>query len=159
MTPAGLVSTLAIKLREVLKNFELPAEYQAGKHVSVYEHDLPYGDENDTLIPFVVVSLLYVEDDGTDSIAAVKFTIGTYAGKVGNDWRVMLNIAERIRQFILVTDILAEKYLREFPMVFQPVSIQDQPTPFIYGEIAVKFRVATLRPAFDDSWRGFYQAN
>lgn len=154
MTPIFLITNLTESLREVVKSYELLAENQPNKKVSVYAHDLPHGKfAEDTFYPCVIVTLLSVEDTETDTVATVQFTICTYAGEMGSDWRDMLNIAERIRQFLRTTDILTEKYIREYPIGFEPVNLMDQPSPFILGRMACRFRISSPQPVM--KWNNF----
>lgn len=154
MTPIFLIESLTENLREAVKSYKLLAEYETDKKVSVYAHDLPRGSfREDTFYPCVIVTLLGVEDTETDTIATVQFTICTYAGEMYNDWRDMLNITERIRQFLRTTDILSDKYIREYPIGFEPVNLMDQPKPFILGRMACRFRIASPQPSI--KWNNF----
>lgn len=159
MTPLILVETLTRTLREVLKNQVLAAEYQPNKQVQVFAHDLPRGDfENNTFYPCVVVTLKSVEDEGDSSIATLALTIGAYSNNIGNDWRDMFNIAEKIRQFILTTPILDNFFPLVLPVAFEPITAETKDAdPFVFGIIAVRYKVANPKYNFEDFHRGeFY---
>ena len=143
MTGTNLIYTIAEHIRNVTKDYKLLAEYQPDKKVSVYEFDIPHGDcETDSYIPYVIISPKLIDLVDRDSIITVAFLIATYSGVKGNDWRDMLSISERIRQFILTTPILAEKYLWRNNFTWQPVST-EQPSPFILGYIESDYTIAT----------------
>ena len=64
ITPVDLIKTLAKEFRIVLKDFNLEAEYQENKNVTVYEQALPLPNfEHDTFFPYAVVSVEKVIDD------------------------------------------------------------------------------------------------
>lgn len=147
MTPLILVETLVKNLREVLKNQVLAAEYQPARQVQVFAHDLPRGDfENNTYYPCVIVTLKSVEDEGDNSIATVTLTVGAYTNNLGNDWRDMFNIAEKIRQFILTNPIIGGFFPMIDPVAFEPITAEVKDAdPFVFGIIAVRYKVATPR--------------
>lgn len=155
MTPLILVETLAEKIQGVLKNMNLAAEYQPNKPVQVFLHDLPRGEfENTTYYPCVIVTLKSVEDDGDDSIATVTLTIGAYSDNLGNDWRDMFNIAEKIRQFILLNPILGDFFPLIKPVAFEPLVAESQDAdPFVFGIIAVRYKVASPKVNVDDFYK------
>ena len=143
MTGNGLIYTMAEELRTVTKDYKLLAEHQENKKVSVYEYDIPYGDsETDSYIPYIIVSPKLIDLAERDSIITVSLMIATYSGELGNDWRDMMSISERVRQFILTTPIMAEKYLWRNNYSWQPVST-EQPSPFIIGYIETDYTIAT----------------
>lgn len=146
MTPAMLIADLSAEIREVIKDYELPAEMQDDKKVTVYEYDLPHGDAEDTFIPYVIVTPKLIDLVERDTIMTVAFLINIYAGEPGNDWRNMMSIAERIRQFLFTKSVVAKKYLREGAYHFEPIA-SEQPSPFILGYIECDFRIATPEPA------------
>lgn len=148
MTPLILIETLVKNLRDVLKNQILAAEYQPAQQVQIFAHDLPRGDfENNTFYPCVIVTLKSVEDEGENSIATVTLTIGAYSNDLGNDWRDMLNIAEKIRQFILTHPIIGNFFYLVEPVAFEPVTAETvkDADPFVFGIIAVRYKVAMPR--------------
>ena len=148
MTGDGLITALSENLREVLKDYKLQAEGQTDKKVSVYKYDIPHGRfENDTYIPYVIVTPKIIDLVERDSIMTVAMLINTYVGEYGDDWRDMMSIAERIRQYILTTPIMSKKYLFARSFHFEPIAT-DQPSPFIIGYIEADYRLATPEPAF-----------
>jgi len=145
MTPLILVETLADNLRKLLQDKTAMTEYQGEKAIQVFEHDIPRGDfENNAFYPCVIVTLKNVEDEGDNSFATVALTVGAYSDDTGNDWRDMLNIAEKIRQFLLTNPILSKRFRLELPIAFEPITT-EQPEPFVFGIIAARYLVATPR--------------
>ena len=155
MTPLILVESLVKNLQDVLKNMNLAAEYQPDKPVQVFAHDLPRGDfENTSYYPCVIVTLKSVEDDGDDSIATVTLTIGAYSNDLGNDWRDMFNIAEKIRQFILLNPVIENFFPLVKPVAFEPLVAESQEAdPFVFGIIAVRYKVANPKVNVDDFYK------
>ena len=152
MTPLILIETLVKNLQEVLKNQVLAAEYQPDRQVQVFAHDLPRGDfENNTFYPCVIVTLKSVEDEGDNSIATVTLTVGAYSDDIGNDWRDMFNIAEKIRQFILTHPIIGNFFPLVEPVAFEPITAEVKDSdPFVFGIIAVRYKVASPKYNFED---------
>lgn len=143
MTAADLVFEMAAAVKNVVKDYKLQAENQEDKKVSVYTFDLPRGDyETDSFLPYVIITPKLIDLAERDSIVTISMLIATYSGEPGNDWRDLLSIAERIRQFILTTPIFAQKFLWNQTFHFEPVA-PDQPTPFILGYIECDYRIAT----------------
>jgi len=126
-----------------VKNYKFIAEYQPDKKVTVYAQYMPSDEfEDDTFYPCVVVTLRGVGDDGVDSLAAVTITLGVYGGERQDGWRDLLNLHETIRQYLLKTSVVADKYPREYPVLFEV--LENQPTPFYYAKIDAQFRIAWL---------------
>ena len=143
MTTTDLIFTLVENIKTVVKDYKLLAENQPDKKVSVYAFDLPYGNfEGDTFAPYILITPKIIDLVERDSIVTVSMLIATYAGEPGNDWRDLLSIAERIRQFILTTPIVSEKFLWNHVFHFEPVT-PEQPTPFILGYVEADYRIAT----------------
>ena len=151
MTPIYLVKGMAAELREVLKDYELIAEGQADKKVSVYEMYLPTGNfEGDTFYPAVTVTLRRVEDDFKDTVAEILIVIGVFGGYDNAGWQDLLNIAERIRQFLMTRRIISDQFQLIAPPMFEPV-FPDEPSPFYFGQMSVKYLVATPRGEFNET--------
>lgn len=146
MTPRNLIKALAKGLREVLKDFKLSAEYQADRKVRIYEQIMPIAEAaNDTLIPSVLIYLMQVYEDGTDSTATVNFNVAVYGGENEEGWQDLFNIAERVRQFVLTHPIIDDKFCLELPATFAPRPPSEQPEPFFYFDCIVQYRIATPR--------------
>lgn len=144
MTPLELVEDLSEKIREAVKKFEFIAEYQHNKHVSVYEQYLPLAAfEDDSFYPAVTVQLYDVSSDGIDDIATVVLTCGVFGGDGEDGWRDLFNLAELVRQEILTTPVLAEKFPVVMPVEFVPN--EGQPQPFFFADINVRYRISTPR--------------
>lgn len=149
MTPINLIKALARALREELKGFKLSAEYQPDKKIRVYEQIMPQTHANDdTFFPNVVVYLVRIDEDGTDSIATVNFSIEVYGGEDESGWQDLFNIAERIRQFVLT-----HPTIENFPLAegsyFAPVPPNEQPEPHFFFDCIVRYRIATPRVSID----------
>lgn len=151
MTLVGLVDALAKDLRGVLKNFTLEAEYQGAKKIAVYEQNLPTPDAGDTFYPCVVVSAENVVDDGNDTEVLVLFTIGVYGGENERGWRDLFNVAEKIRQYVLLHGVVGEVYARSLPLEFEVLELQEQPAPFFIGRLGVSYKIPTLREVLDNA--------
>ena len=150
MTPINLIKALARELREVMKGFKLLAEYQADRKVRVYEQIMPLAEQkDDTFFPNVLIDLVQIDENGTDSIAIINLNIAVYAGENEEGWQDLLNIMERIRQFILTHPIIDEKFLLEMPATFVPRPPPEQPEPFFYCDCIVRYRLATPRILID----------
>ena len=145
MTPRKLIKALAKELRQELKDFKLSAEYQADRKVRVYEQIMPLAEaDNDTFFPNVLIYLVQVDEDGTDSLATVNFSIAVYGGEDEQGWQDLFNIAERVRQFVL-THPVVDKFPLEMPATFAPRPPSEQPEPFFYFDCIARYRIATPR--------------
>ena len=150
MTPRNLIKALAKELREVLKDFKLSAEYQADRKVRVYEQIMPLAEaDNDTFFPNVLIYLVQVDEDGTDSLATVNFSIAVYGGEDEQGWQDLFNIAERVRQFVLTHPVVGKKFPLEMPATFAPRPPSEQPEPFFYFDCIARYRIATPRVSLD----------
>lgn len=146
MTPRILIKTLAKDLREELAGFKLLAEYQPDRKIRVYEQIIPLSHcRDDTFFPNVVINLVQIEEDGTDSIATVNFSIGVYGGKDEGGWQDLFHIAEKVRQFILTRPVVGEKFPLEMPIYLAPVPPDEQPEPFFFMDCVARYRIATPR--------------
>ncbi len=149
MTAIYLIKAVAEAVREVVKDFELIAELQPPKPVTVYEQYLPTDRfEDDTFYPLVIVSCRNIEFDADtkfdgDRVATILLTIGVYGGDKEDGWRDLFNLAERISQFLFSTPILDKKFLLDFQPEFEP--LPEQPEPFYFGNILVKYKLGTPR--------------
>ena len=144
MTPSRLIHFLAEEIREAVKDYKLIAEMQADKKVTVYEQYMPKDRfEVDTFYPCITVFLQSVEDEGEDSIATVLLRIGVFGGWAEDGWRDLLNIAERLRQHLIMKPIIGGEFQRVSPMAFEPLSVQ--PEPFFYGNLAARYMIGTPR--------------
>ena len=149
MTAIFLVKALAEAMRKVVKDFELIAELQPMKPVTVYEQYLPTENFNvDTFYPLLIVSCNGIEYEGGDRVAVMQISVGVFGGYEDDGWRDLFNISERIMDFLYVTPILAGRYpMRAYP-VFEPEV--EQPRPFYYGYITLKYDLAAPRIGVDD---------
>ena len=149
MTAIYLIKAMAEAVRSVVKDFKLIAELQPMKPVTVYEQYLPADKfEDDTFYPLVIVSCRNIEYEGEhrfggDRIATILLTIGVYGGDKEDGWRDLFNIAERISQYLFTTPTLADKFPLDTLPEFEP--IPEQPEPFYFGNILVKYKLAMPR--------------
>ena len=149
MTPTNLIKALARELREVLKGVKYEAEYQASKEIRVYEQIMPRTQANDdTFFPNVLIYLVQVDEDGTDSLATVNFSIAVDGGEDEQGWQDLFNIAERVRQFVLTHPVVG-KFPLEMPATFAPRPPSEQPEPFFYFDCIARYRIATPRVSLD----------
>lgn len=141
MTPLNLIEVLAEDIQKEVANYKFIAQYQEDKFVRVYAQDIPTAEfKSDTYYPFVLIQLLNVEDDVTDSVASVLFTIGTYNGEERRDgWRDHLNLCETIRQYILKNEVVGKLYVLQLPLFWGEVEKQSE--DFSYANFFVQYRV------------------
>lgn len=147
MTPMDLIETMAKFCEKVLSDYEMVAEYQGEKKISIYRQNIPIPNfRNDTFLPCVVVSVEKVIDtEDFESVAILVLTIQVYGGENEEGWRDLFNIAERLRQMILLNPMLGEKYPLELPVEFEVSEYLEQPKPFFIGELAMAYKVGTPR--------------
>lgn len=147
MTPLDLIEDMSKFCEEVLSGYEMIAEYQGNKKISIYRQNIPLPDfANDTYMPCVTVSVeKVVDDEEFDTIAILVLTISVYGGEDEQGWRDLFNIAERLRQNLLLNPCLAEKYPLELPIEFSVMDYKEQPKPFFIGEMAMAYRIGTPR--------------
>lgn len=144
MTPIILLDELTAALEKVLAGYKMIAELQPPKPVTVYKQYMPVDEfENETFYPAVTVQIRSVEDDGGETVATVLITIGVFGGHKTDGWRDLLNIAEHIRQFLLENPIIAKKFPLKMPAAFELLA--EQPEPFYFGNLAVRYVVGTPR--------------
>ena len=147
MTPVELIKTLAAEFREVLKDFDLEAEYQENKNVTVYEQVLPLPQfEHDTFFPYAAVSVeKIIDDDDFESYAVVVVSIGVFGGDDEGGWQDLLNIAERLRQYLILNTVIADRFVRVLPVEFTFLGSADERTarPFYLGDLALVYKIAT----------------
>ena len=155
ITPIDLIKTLAKEFRTVLKDFNLEAEYQENKFVTVYEQALPLPNfEHDTFFPYVVVSVEKVIDDDFESYVLVVVSIGVYGGDDEGGWQDLLNIAERLRQYLMINSVVCDKFVRVLPCEFTFEGSADEKgaRPFYLGDIALLYKIATPTQELGDSF-------
>jgi len=137
MTPTRLLEAVAEETADAVKDYEMLAEEEADKPVTVYLQHIPDEDfEDDTYYPLVIVSLGKAEDDIKGSLATVNFTFGVY-GEDKAAWKDLLSMMERVRQRLLTKRRLSRQFRLELPLVFE--TIERQPYPFWYGYASAKY--------------------
>lgn len=140
MTPINLISDLARELRGVVKSYNLIAELQNKKPVTVYEEILPTANfEDDTFFPLMVVNLQSVEDGGEGSFAIVEITFGVFGGYKEDGWRDLLNIMEHTRQYLLTHKLIGGKFYLQLPSATEFPDFQ--PEPFFEGRMTLKYTI------------------
>lgn len=142
MIPKNLVHALAQDISLCVNDYKFVAELQPPKKVSVYEQYLPRERfEQDSYYPLVIVSCRQVEAvDRETRLATMLLTLGVYGGDDLEGWEDLFNMAERISHFLIVNPIIAKRYPRETLPIFEPLA--DQPVPFYFGNIVLKYAVA-----------------
>ena len=141
MTPARLLRALQDELSEDLKNYRYRGDDEESNHVNVY---LQLSDENfidEKKYPLVMVSIRSVECDNYKQFANVEITIGTY-GEEEESLIDLLNISERIRQYLLKNIKLANRFLMLYPLRMEILT--DQPYPFRFGYITTQYTIGSL---------------
>lgn len=117
MTAIDLLENLVSGLRSAVRGLKYPAQYQENKAVTVYLQSIPVAEhDTDTFYPLVLIELLGIEDDVEKSTASILITIITYDSD-GRGYYDNLNIAERVRRWILTNRLLESEAL-ELPLTF-----------------------------------------
>lgn len=156
ITPVDLIKTLAQEFRIVLKDFNLEAEYQENKNITVYEQALPLPQfEDDTFFPYAVVSVeKVIDDDDFESYVVVVVSIGVYGGDDEGGWQDLFNIAERLRQYLMLNSVVCDKFVRVLPCEFTFEGAADErgARPFYLGDIALLYKISTPVQVVGDSF-------
>ncbi|MDR1509230.1 MAG: hypothetical protein LBS53_06290 [Synergistaceae bacterium] len=159
MIAVNLQDALAERLRELFKDYMLPAKDGTEKVVKVFTQYLPqpkgptvkprgqqeetqeavYGPEDfEANFPCAVVKF----DEGTDkeenapdaTRVTVRILIGAYDDTPDcQGYRDVMNIVETVRQELLTTRYLERKYRLEMP--FKWYLFDEQPWPVFFGQI------------------------
>ncbi|BBB91052.1 MAG TPA: hypothetical protein PKA28_10815 [Methylomusa anaerophila] len=114
MTPLILMDELCGFLRETVKDFRLSAKKYETAPV-VYDGYLPLEDEPEQVCPYVIARITKVSDADKGSTTKIAILIGTRAEDDGF-WRDCVNVAERIRQALLVNRVLAKRFRLQLPL-------------------------------------------
>jgi len=169
MTPLTLQDALVKELENILKPLKLKDKDGRPKHIAVYSQYLPvassysspsveaegvgfdFQDFNggyESLLPFIVV---YLQDGVIQSgVMAHAINIGLAIGVYDNgDGRqgyrdVMLAISKIAERFEK-NDILAGKFIAQFPMEWSLQEPDDITCPCFYGSLILKFNTLTYR--------------
>lgn len=114
MTPLMLLDSLSDFIRDKVKDFRLPIK----KHLAppmVYKGYLPMEDDDEIICPYVIVRLAKVTDAEKMSTARIAILVGTRA--VDDDfWRDCVNVAERIRQELMLARIIDKRFQLQLPL-------------------------------------------
>ena len=141
MTPVRLLRALKDEIAEDLKNYRYDSESEESNHVNVY---LQLSDENfidEKKYPLVLINVLGIECDTYMQTARVEITIGTY-GEEEEAILDLLNISERIRQYLLKHRKLADRFMMQYPLRMNVVT--EQPYPFRFSYIETSYTIGTM---------------
>lgn len=158
MTSVDLMEELAAEVRDAVKNFKFPAEYQAAKKISVYLFDLPTENFRDqTYYPMILIehpTTTAREDDKL--IAEIVLTFGIYQGEAavgnakeiqgdegfvdcGDGWKDLENLSECVLARLLKKKFIGKKYRREGPAVW--VRSEYQGDRFLFGFLTLNYEL------------------
>ncbi|MBR1487092.1 MAG: hypothetical protein IJ597_07560 [Synergistaceae bacterium] len=169
MIEINLLDSLVAELSELFKDYALPAKSGLLQNVKVFAQYLPqpsaievFDDEDETEeiapqgyspvdieanFPCIIVKLddAVIKEEGTiDSLRInVNFLIGTYDDNPDcQGYRDVLNIIERIQQYILGMEgrILQARYQLKMPM--KSYLFEEQSWPFYFGQIETIWETA-----------------
>ena len=141
MIPSRLIRAIRDELSEDLKNYRYSADGEESKHVGVYFQlsDEQFIDEKK--YPLVLIHLTGIDCDNYKQIARIEITVGTY-GEEEESFIDLLNISERIRQYLLKHTKLADRFLMLYPLKMQVVP--DAPYPFRFAYISTQYTIGTM---------------
>ena len=130
MTPARLVTELALQIKKTCALVKLPLETEEPVEVEVLEQWLPEDlFETTAYLPFVLAELIELVDDLKEgSTAQVGLVVGIYA-REGDAWKDAFHLAEIIRQEVLTWRVIARRFRLKEARWQTP---DTQPRPFFY---------------------------
>lgn len=171
MNQIDLLRDLVERLRELFEGYSLPNKAGVLQEVRVFAQYLPqpegltiadkgnsglksYADADyESNFPCIIVKLMDQTDNeerGNDgSQVNVRILTGIYDdAKACQGYIDVLNIQEKIREYLLEYRILAEKYLLVMPLVSKVSDVETWPVYF--GEQSLTYIVA--RPVMGTEW-------
>lgn len=117
MTPAFLVDSLCVYLRELLRDYVLEAQDGTRQSPSILSGYLRAGENFGGLTaPFVLVGAVKGRDTSERTSVQVNIAIGAYAEDADGLWRGPLNMLEHIRQALFKQRIIARRFSIELPL-------------------------------------------
>ncbi|MGI6436406.1 MAG: hypothetical protein ACOX0F_13855 [Syntrophomonadaceae bacterium] len=140
MNPVLLTKELCAFLETVLTEFLLETGKGQDKAPQVAEGWLPpKGSSDKPDFPYVIVRLCEGTDSEERGQATIKIIVGTYSEEI-EGWKDVGNIIMRIRNTLLITRILNNRYQLELPLKWQ--LFEEQPYPEWIGQITTKWTIA-----------------
>lgn len=153
MNPILLVKELCAFLETVLNEFVLETGKGPDKAPRVVEGWLPpkgSSSSNEPDFPYVIVRLYKGEDNDKRGQVTIKIIVGTYSEEI-EGWKDAGNVIMRIRNALLITRILDNRYRLELPLKWQ--LFEEQPYPEWIGEIITNWIIALpLEQAKEDDY-------
>lgn len=150
MTPALLVQAIAEEITAAVKDYELKAEGQEDKSVSVYQQHIP--DEkfqDDSYYPLVIAAWQGSKDEDEGSTATIGLTFGAY-GSEPDAWMDLMSIMERVRQRLLENRLLKRRYRLALPTKWE--TIEEQPYPYWFGYATLNYQIGQPSERVPDSF-------
>lgn len=140
MNPILLVEELCAFLETVLNEFVLETGKGPDKAPRVVEGWLPpKGSSDEPDFPYVIVRLCEGEDNDERGRVTIKIIVGTYSEEI-EGWKDAGNIIMRIRNTLLITRTLNNRYRLELPLNWK--LFEEQPYPEWIGEITTSWTIA-----------------
>lgn len=141
MTPLILLRKLALELRAVVEKYQLVAQNQNPKKVSVYLQTIPESQfQDDSFYPLVLVEFLGADHDIEYSTAEVLITIGTYDGE-RTDLIDHFNLITEIQNYLLEHRLLGE-FILELPLSLGMV--EKTSDNFTFSQIFATYQIPHL---------------
>lgn len=142
MTPLKLLESLAEGLKNAVKNYDLPAENQPSKPVSIYIQEIPAAEfEDDTFYPLICVELLSVTDNADGAEIGILISIGTY----DDDPRGFihhLNLLQCVREFLTTNRIIGKNFALNLPV--ESAMVEKDTADFTFSNIFAVYRAFTV---------------
>jgi len=150
MTPALLVQAVADEIAVAVKDYQLKAEGQANKAVSVFQQHLPDEEfQDNSYYPLAIVAWQGSQDTDDGSVATIGITFGAY-GEDKAAWQDLLSIMERSRQRLLMFRTLARRFRLSMPTKWE--TIEAQPYPFWFGYATLNYHIAQPTEQMAADW-------
>ena len=140
MTAIELLDALAEFITEKVKDYRYIMSDGSAKTPKVYAGCLPARLDNHTeFSPFIVVKLVMVNDESTEATADVKIVFTVHDEDAIDNWRSELSIVEHVRQSLLKTRTIGNKFRKQDE---QSYTVADYaPIPEGYGHISVSYSI------------------
>lgn len=148
MTDIELAEALRAAIAEAVKDLMLPVKNGEPRPPQVINGYLPPKRSNTADdYPFVIVRLENGTNDREETETSVTFIIGCYSEEFDGHEHC-INVMSRIKNFLfsMPNNILADRYVLQFPMSWELVS--DQPYPQWRLDMSTKWRYNTPQCIF-----------
>lgn len=152
---------IAINLLDSLRDFiqEQVKEYQYqmpdGRMLTpnIYSGYLPVRtDAAEEYAPFILVKLVKINDEQSESSADVKIIFVAYDDDTVDNWRSQINLMEHVRQALLKNKTIAKKFRLELPLSYE--AAEYTPYPEGYGYLTTTYIIG--QPQEEDFIHGYY---